>query len=550
MSGLYLLAGRRVEGPFDLVEVRQRFFAGEWPARTMSWCPGEKRWQSLGLRWSHGGIVGKLVGLCSALLVFVLAAGLIELPGRLFVHLPDNLQTKVFLQLVPAIGIPASVILTGALVITRWKRAHCLPLHYALCVMLTLMAGAASIALCKQTSTLVDAENRFPNASISYDAGARAIHINGTIGRRFSNDVADALSRHADARVVIINSPGGLLTEAFKTGDMLANSRIPLRVEGVCASACGLMWAAVPMREMTVNSRIGLHQNRMVTDVPVEISAAVSRKLETKSTEVLSAAGFTPYMLRQRELTPPASVYWVTSVDIMMAGISVRVLDAQEQPISLSAAKWTVITAAWGQHSLTSQIYQAIAEREPSLAKSYGDSLYWALRANNLQMFYAEDRDLKTLAIRQAFTKVADQAVMDWAQSRQGDLAEASQSANIAECGLLSNTKDAQLADSATRKRINEHTLTRTLALLNAVPVATVGPVLPIDIHGAASDFGVYSSRIVGQLRQRGYPVDVARWDSLQRCGYSNAFLQGAEQMPLTRGAMLVRYGEVGRYTR
>jgi ATP-dependent protease ClpP protease subunit len=230
---------------------------------------------------------------------------------------------------------------------------------------------------------------------IGYDASARAIHINGTIGHRFSSSVADALNHHGDAKVVIINSPGGLLTEAFKAADMLAKSRIPLRVDGMCASACGLMWASVPMREMTVTSRVGLHQNRMITDVPVEISAAVSNKLEAESTEALRAAGFTPYMLRQRELTPPARMYWLTSADIMMAGISTKVLDAQQQPVSLSAAKWIVITAAWGKQSLTAQIYQAIGEREPSLAHSYGDSLYWALSANNLQTFYAEDRNLR-----------------------------------------------------------------------------------------------------------------------------------------------------------
>jgi hypothetical protein len=547
MSGLYLRTGRRVEGPLDLTEVRQRFFTGELSARTMSWQPGEKKWKSLALRWPRGGVWGTLAGSCAALLVIVLAAAMIALPGRLFSFLPDDLQTKAFLHAVPAIGIPISLTLTVALVLTHWRRVHRLPLHYALCVMLTVMAGAASLAFSKQTSALVDVENRLPNASVSYDQAAHAIRINGMIGHRFSSSIADALNRYGDARVVIINSPGGLLTEAFKAADMLAKSRIPLRVDGTCASACGLIWATVPAREMTVASQIGLHQNRMIGDLPIELTVVSNKQLEAKSTAALSAAGFTPEMLRIRALTPPTGVYWLTSADIMRAGSPAKVLDEQERPVSLAAAKWTAATAAWGKHSLTSQIYQAIAVHEPLLMNNYEDGLYRALRTNNMQAFYDMNRALQTLAAREAFREVPDQAVMAWAQSRQRDIALASESANVAECGLLNSTRDGALADAATRKRVNEHVLTRTLALLNAMPLATAGAIAPIDVHDAAGDFAVYSSHIVGRLRQQGYPVDVSRWGSLQRCGYSNALLQGVEQMPLTRGAMLVRYMEAAR---
>jgi hypothetical protein len=551
MSGLYLRAGERNEGPFDPDEVRRRLSGGELPSHTMSWRPGERGWKSLAKRWPHGSLQNRLawlVALLGLLMAFALDAALMTVPGRLFVHLPDSLQTKVFLHLFVSIGVVVSVALTAALVATRWMRAHRIPLPHALCVMLTLMATATSIALCKQTGALVDAEDRFPNALINYDESAHAIHISGMIGHRFSSDLADTLMHHGDARMVVINSTGGLLRESFRAADMLVKAHLPLRVDGICASACGLMWATVPDREMTLLSRIGLHQNRMIVDLPAELAAAVNQDLETKSTYALSSAGFTPDMLRYRAETPPNRMYWLTSADIMVAGIRARVLDAHEQPVSLSKAKWAMLTGAWGKNSLSAEIYQAIAEREPSLADVYGPRLYDAFHANNMTLFHSIDRALEAQALQQAFREAPDQAVMAWAQSRQYDMAAASQNGNVAECGLLTSTKDAELADAATRKRLNERGLSRNLALLNAMPPATAGSMAFIDIHSAAASFSTYSSRIVGQLRQQGYPADTSHWSSLQHCGYSNALLQGAEQMPLASGAMMVRYGEVGRY--
>jgi hypothetical protein len=551
VNPLYLRRGGQVEGPFDPAEVRRRFAAGEWPRRTMSWKAGERQWMSLARRWPSGSrLADNALGVIGTVLVFALAVILITVPGRLYVRLPNALQTQGFLIAAVAGGLCCAIALTAAMVYRAWKRARRVAIHDALCILVTLMVGAASIALCRQAVRLVQTEDSFSNATISYDATAKVIRVQGSIGHRFSQDLADALVQHGDARAVVISSLGGLLDQAFKAVEVMSKAHLPLRIDGDCASACGLMWAGVPMREMTDASRIGLHQNRTVGDMPVEMTAATTHQLDEESVQFLAAAGFTPAMLQRRAETPPGRVYWLSAVDVMTAGIDAKVIGGDGQPVSVETAKWAVIVAAWGRHSLTGRLYQAIAEHEPALADTYKNRLYAALHGDNAPWFHYEDGQLETSAIRQAFAQVSDQALMDWAQSRQRDLAEASQSGSTATCAFLTATTPVETLDAVTRKRVNDHALARTLALVDAIPDARGLPASPVDVQTWSGDFSSYSRQLVARLQQQGYPTDSSQWNSLQRCNYSSEFLLGAEHMPLASGAGIVRYSLVGRRTR
>ena len=546
MSALYLRVGGCVEGPFDPAAVRLRLSAGELSWHTMSWKAGEKSWESLAKRWRTGSLWGEVLGIGGTLLVLALLIVVMGIPGRFYRYLPESLQTEAFLFGGVGVGLACATALTTALVFRSWKHYRRLPLLHALCLLLTLMGGAMSIALCMQTTAIVKAEDRLPNAAINYDQTTRAISVRGMIGHHFSRAMAAELRAHGDATVIVIDSPGGLLDQAFNAADMIKESRLPLRVDGMCASACGLIWAAVPNRQMTASSRIGLHQNRMLGDLPVELTAAGSQEMEDKSTAVLTAAGFTDEMLRHRAATPPGKMFWVNAVDIMTAAINAKVVDAHGQPMNLAAAKWMVIASAWGNGSPTDQLYLAIGAHEPALVDTYENRLYDALHGDNLALFRSFDRMMETQAIRQAFSQVPDLAVMEWARSRQHDLAQADQAGNKAACAILTGRASGEPVDAATRTWVNEHSVARTIALINAMPDAPVSLVAQVDVRGAADDFAVYARGIVAHLTQQGFPANAVSWNSLQHCEYSNEFLLGAEKMPLVSGANIVRYGEIG----
>jgi ATP-dependent protease ClpP protease subunit len=412
--------------------------------------------------------------------------------------------------------------------------------------MLTVMGGMTSMGLCVQTVGLSGTEHRLANASVYYDQTAHVIRIEGLMGHRFHRDLADALSQHGDAQAVVINSPGGLLDQAFKAAAAIKQAKLPLRVDGECASACGLMWASVPQRQMTASSRIGLHQNHTISDLPTQLTVATTQRMEDESVEVLSSAGFTGDMLRHRAETPPAKMYWLDAVDIMTSGIDAKVLDASGQPVDVATAKWAVLSASWGKGSATGLLYQAIAAHEPSLVDTYEDRLYNALHSKNWPLLRYEDGLLETAALRQALTQVSDQAVMDWTRRRQLDLAEASRRGNQQACDLMTGHAGNEPIDASTRKWVTNHSIARTTLLVDAIPATAQAADAPIATRQAADDFAAYVRGLLAQVKQEGYPADSASWSSMQHCTYANRFLQGLEQMPLASGAEIIRYNEAG----
>ncbi|MBE1160516.1 GYF domain-containing protein [Dyella acidiphila] len=548
MSMLYLRSAGRVQGPFDPAEVRRRVAAGELPRWTMSWLAGEKQWQSLARRWPGGDVSHAAFDVGVALIIVLLLLAIASIPGRLLSHLPDAWQTQGFILTSVLCGLTAAMALSLLLVRHSRRRRGRASLPAALCIMLTVFGGMISLALSVQAVGLIGVEDRFANAAVRYDEAAHAIRIKGPIGHRFHRDVADALAAHRDAQLIVISSGGGLLDEAFEVATAIKQAGLPLRVDGGCASACGLMWASVPQRQMTEFSRIGLHPNRTIGDTPAELTVQVSKQAEAMSTDSLSAAGFTPEMLRRRAETPPSSVYWLDAVDILIAGIDAKVVDADGKPVDAATAKWAVLGAAFGRDSLSAQLYQAIAVHEPSLRDSYEDRLYNALHSHNVSLFRYEDGLMETAAMRQAFMQVSDPAVLVWTQSRQHDLVEAQSQGNTQACDVLTGRATGKIIDPANRKWVNEHTIARTIVLVNAVPVSAPWSAASMNAHKALDDSNSYVRELLAQVHQQGYPADPKGWSSMQHCDYADRFLLGVQQMPLASGAEIVRYNEAGRY--
>ena len=547
MSTLYLRSAGRMEGPFDPAEVRRRLSAGEVSRWTMSWRVGEKRWQSLGRRWPEGQVWDALLAVGGTVLVLVLVIAIIGIPGRLYMHLPDAWQTKAFVLSAVAVGITGAAAVSLLLARRNRQRNRRLSLPGALCVMLTVMGAMISMGLCVQIVGLIGAENQFANASFGYDAATHAIRIQGPIGHRFESDLDDALSKHRDAQAIVIDSPGGLLDQAFNAATAIKQAKLPLRVERECASACALMWAAVPLRQMIDSARIGLHQNRAVGDSPSELSNAATKEMEDESNDALSSAGFTGEMMRQRAETPPAKMYWLNAVDIMTAGIDAKVLDVAGQPVDEATAKWVVLSSSWGKDSLTERFYQIIAVHEPALADTYEDRLYNALHSKNWPLFRYEDREMETAALRQAFTQVSDQAVMDWTRSRQQDIADANRRGNKLACDLLDGHAGNEVVGAESRKWVAERSLVRNITLVAAMPAAPQTMDAPMDMRKAVDDYETYVRSALARVKQEGYPASSAAWSGMQHCNYANEFLQGLEQMPVASGAEIVRYSESGR---
>jgi hypothetical protein len=78
-----------------------------------------------------------------------------------------------------------------------------------------------------------------------------------------------------ETKTVYLNSPGGHLAPALKIAIMVKEREYETVVEndGVCASACGVIWLSGKLRRMLLGSRIGLHSARAKEDSTLTRSA-------------------------------------------------------------------------------------------------------------------------------------------------------------------------------------------------------------------------------------------------------------------------------------
>lgn len=145
---------------------------------------------------------------------------------------------------------------------------------------------------------------------------AHALLATGKIGPRFSANVQAALDAHPDTRVLIVRSRGGRLVEARKVAALLNARGIAIRADGRCASACAVLWAATDAREMTADSRLGLHRSHWPVPLPAPLRAWAEKRHDRANVRVFLDAGFSPEVAARAAQTPSSGMYWIGALEL------------------------------------------------------------------------------------------------------------------------------------------------------------------------------------------------------------------------------------------
>ena len=143
-----------------------------------------------------------------------------------------------------------------------------------------------------------------------------ALRVTGRIGPRFAASVRGAIAMYPDTRVLIVRSRGGLLHEARAAAAVLNAHAIAIRVDGGCASACAVLWAATDVREMTVDSRLGLHRSRWPVPLPALLRAWAEKRSDRANVQVFLDAGFSPELAQRAARTPSSSMFWIGALEL------------------------------------------------------------------------------------------------------------------------------------------------------------------------------------------------------------------------------------------
>ena len=167
------------------------------------------------------------------------------------------------------------------------------------------------------------------NAVVTPAATGDALHVSGVIGSQFEPDVREALHRHPSIRRIVVASPGGLRAQALRVGSLVNRHGLTVRVEGRCASACVLLWATAASREMTVDSRIGLHRSSLDPDLPIPdtVRRQLIERNDRETDEVLRRAGFSQRVVAMGAATPPTTMAWFTPGELKVEGVPFALVD-------------------------------------------------------------------------------------------------------------------------------------------------------------------------------------------------------------------------------
>lgn len=206
---------------------------------------------------------------------------------------------------------------------------------------LLLRAAALAALLATAPATLADdASAEAPtDATVVADPARAALIVSGPIGPRFEPDVQESLRRHPKTRTLIVRSPGGLRAPALRIGQLANRRGITVRIAGRCSSACALLWAAAESREMTLDSRVGLHQSRLDDGLalPDTVRREIMARNDRQTDEVLRKAGFPEHVIARGAATPPTTMSWFGPQELLQGGVPFELLDTAGQSLRASA---------------------------------------------------------------------------------------------------------------------------------------------------------------------------------------------------------------------
>lgn len=170
---------------------------------------------------------------------------------------------------------------------------------------------------------------RVDNASVAPLPAQRALRIDGVVGQRFEASIREALQRYPDTRVLIVSGPGGMRGQALRVAE-LANARgLAVRIDGRCASACALLWAAANRREMTYASGVGLHRSALDPSLglPDRVRESIMARNDQQTDDVLRRAGFPERVIAAGATTPANSMSWFSPYELQTGGVPFVLLD-------------------------------------------------------------------------------------------------------------------------------------------------------------------------------------------------------------------------------
>ena len=149
--------------------------------------------------------------------------------------------------------------------------------------------------------------DKFAGFSVSADAAAHTITIEGPLGFAASARFRQVLAANPLADTLVLNSPGGWIRAARGIAAQLAASPLhTVVVRNECASACTLIFEQVPQRVLEDGAHLGFHAGR--NDLRDDLKGA--DEFKESMTAVLKQRAVPPDIIERINQTPNSGMWW------------------------------------------------------------------------------------------------------------------------------------------------------------------------------------------------------------------------------------------------
>jgi hypothetical protein len=180
-----------------------------------------------------------------------------------------------------------------------------------------LLTTVASVTLLATPSFAMN----FTYSLIGDNKDALAVNMTGEIVPGDANRFYTFYKRLPALPVVfILDSPGGIVSEAGTIGDDIRGSQIATAVGSKhrCASACFMLFAAGTHRYATPDASIGIHG---ASSVDTDTETVSSYATDVVMARTLKAWGVPDNIVGKMVTTPSHDIYWLTMGDLTSMGV-------------------------------------------------------------------------------------------------------------------------------------------------------------------------------------------------------------------------------------
>ena len=151
--------------------------------------------------------------------------------------------------------------------------------------------------------------------------GKNKAYLNGIIGQK-SFDMLTNINNINAVKVLKLNSPGGLIGNAFKIAEFVKRNGISIIVEDECSSACVIIAISSEKLYTSQYSKFGFHNASSIAKPNSEIGKSSSNKGSSELFSFLLSNGIPNDIINIAKKTSANEIYYVSGSEFINRGLA------------------------------------------------------------------------------------------------------------------------------------------------------------------------------------------------------------------------------------